>query len=346
MKRSPFLTRIIAALVTLVAFSCAGAGCGTTHASHSGGTPVPYGAPFKPAVAATGEVLQGSLRTLDGRLRTYRLYVPSSLSARRRVPLLVALHGGLGSGKQFEQISGFDGLAQANRFLVVYPDGTRLRGLKHSCVWNAGGCCGAAEQSRGNVNDVRFISLLIDRLEREYRVDRERVFVTGHSNGAMLGLRLACQLSDKVDAVAVQSGTLFIDSCRPRRPVSVLEIHGTADQNVPIDGGKGSKDVSGSVYPPPEQGLETLAAADRCRRGPLTSGDPKNHALSYEVWRPCTGGTVVEWIKVAGASHAWMGHRSSSLLARIVSRRLSGKPYMGFDSSAAIWSFLSAHPRR
>jgi polyhydroxybutyrate depolymerase len=333
-------------LAGLVAFSCVGAGCGTTHASNSGGAPVPYGAPFKPAVAAAGEVLRGSLRTPDGRVRTYRVYVPNSLPAQRRVPLLVALHGGLGSGKQFEQISGFDGLAQANRFLVVYPDGTRVRGLKNSCVWNAGGCCGAAEQARGNLNDVRFISLLIDKLEREYRVDRKRVFVNGHSNGAMLGLRLACQLSDTVDAVAVQSGTLFIDSCRPRHGVAVLEIHGTADQNVPINGGKGPKDVSGKVYPPPEQGLETIAAADRCSRGSLTSSDPKNHALTYEVWRPCSGGTVVEWINVAGASHAWMGHRPSSVFARIVSRRLSGKPYMGFDSSAVVWSFLSAQPRR
>jgi polyhydroxybutyrate depolymerase len=331
-------------VAALVAFS--GAACGTMHASNSGGAAIPYGAPYKPAVAATGEVLQGSLVTPDGRARTYRLYIPSGLSTKRPLPLLIALHGGGGSGAQFEKISGFDGLAQANRFLVVYPDGTKTRGLLGGRVWNAGGCCGIAEQARENVNDVRFISLLIDRLERQYHVDRKRVFVTGHSNGAMLGLRLACQLSDKVDAVAVQSGTLFIGGSHPRHAVAVLEIHGSADQNVPIDGGKGPKDISGSVYPPPERGLETLAASDGCRAGPLTFGDKKNHDLSYEVWRPCAAGTVVEWIKVAGASHAWMGHRAASILARIVSRRLAGKPYMGFDSSAAVWSFLSAHPRR
>lgn len=304
------------------------------------------GVPYKPAVAATGEVLQRSIVMPDGQVRTYRLYVPNGLSSERALPLLIALHGGGGSGAQFEQISGFDGLAQSNRFLVVYPDGTKTRGLLGGRVWNAGGCCGIAEQSQDNVNDVQFISKLIDRLERQNSIDRRRVFVTGHSNGAMLGLRLACQLSGKIDAVAVQSGTLFIPGCHPSRPVAVLEIHGTSDQNVPIDGGKGPKDISGSVYPPPLDGLETLAAQDGCRRGPVDSTDTKNSNLTYEVWRPCAAGTLVEWIRVAGAGHAWMGHRAHSILARIVSRRLSGRPCMGFDSSAAVWSFLSAHPRR
>ena len=344
MKLRLFLTRVSTALLALVAFACAA--CGTTHASNSGGTPILNGAPYKPAVAATGKVLQGSLRTPDGRVRTYRLYLPSGLPAKRALPLLIALHGGGGSGAQFEKLSGFDGLAQANRFLVVYPDGTKTGGLLGGRVWNADGCCGVAEQSRENVNDVQFISMLIDRLERDYSIDPRRVFVTGHSNGAMLGLRLACQLSDKVDAVAVQSGTLFVPNCRPSHPVAVLEIHGSADQNVPIDGGEGPKDLSGSVYPPPEQGLETLAARDSCRRGPVTSTDSKNSDLTYEVWSRCLPGTVVEWIKVAGAAHPWMGHRASSLRARIVSRRLSGRPYMRFDSSAAVWSFLSAHPHR
>ncbi len=272
------------AIATLPVIAVATLACaGPSGASGASGV-VPHGAPIRPAAAAVGTVVQGSLRTPDGRLRTYRVYVPRSLPAHRPVPLLVALHGGGGSGAQFERNSGFDGLAESNRFLVVYPDGTPAGRIPGLDVWNAGGCCGAAEQARGNVDDVRFISLLIARLERKFHVDRSRVFATGHSNGAMLGLRLACRLSGKIAGVAVQSGTLFVDRCTPAHPVSVLEIHGTADQHVPIDGGKGPKDISGAVYPPPVQGLETLAARDHCRRGPATSVDSKNHDLTYETW--------------------------------------------------------------
>lgn len=325
------------AAVAAVTLACAGP-------SGAAGPPrvVPHGAPIKPARAAVGTVVRGALRTPDGRVRTYRVYVPRSLPAHRRVPLLVALHGGLGSGAQFERNSGFDGLAESNRFLVVYPDGTPAGRLAGADVWNAGGCCGTAEQAREDVHDVRFISLLIARLERRFDVDRSRVFATGHSNGAMFALRLACRLSGKIAGVAVQAGTLFVHRCAPAHPVAVMEIHGTADQHVPIDGGKGPKEISGAVYPPPVQGLETLAARDRCRRGPETSVDAGNHDLTYETWRSCRARTIVEWVKVRGASHAWMGHPASSRLAE----RLAGKPYMRFDSSAAVWSFLSAHPRR
>ncbi|MGD0273122.1 MAG: PHB depolymerase family esterase [Gaiellaceae bacterium] len=317
----------IAVCAALALSSGAGAAPRAAGASTGGGL-VPYGAPIKPAVEATGTVVKGSLRTPDGRRRTYRLYVPRSLSRKKHVPLLVALHGRGGSAKNFENNSGFDGLAEANRFLIVYPDGTWSSDEAGGRVWNAGGCCGSAQQKLDNVNDVRFVSLLIDEVESEYNVNQKRVFAAGHSNGAMMGLRLACQLSNKVVAVAVQSGTLFVNKCRYRKPGAVLEIHGSADSFVPIDGGVGSMDPSGVDFPPPRQGLKKLAASNGCRRGTLTSTDADDPDLSYEIWRHCKAGAIVEWVKVEGAGHAWMPSSSSS-----------------FDSSAAAWSFLSAHPR-
>jgi polyhydroxybutyrate depolymerase len=264
------------------------------------------------------------------------------LPRHRRVPLLIALHGGLGSGAQFEQQTDFDGLAEANGFIVVYPDGTPVRPGSDEEVWNAGACCSVASQSERNVNDVGFISALITKLEGRFDIDRHRVYVTGHSNGAMLGERLACQLSNKVVAIAVQSGTLVTDKCTPSDPVAVLEIHGTADQNVPIDGGVGTKGLNKEDYPAPVDALTTLAGQDGCPSGAATQSDPSNPAVTLEIWRPCRDDTIVEWAKVAGANHAWMGHpasRASEILD-------GGLPYMGFDSSAAVWSFLAAHPRQ
>jgi polyhydroxybutyrate depolymerase len=326
MKSMRFLIAFGAALASLAAFSCAGATSEVAAASTKNGV-VPYGAPIKSAVTATGEKVRGRIRTPDGLVRTYRLYVPRSLT-KRSAPLLVAMHGRGGSAKGFESSSGFDGLAEANRFLVAYPDGTFSSDEVGGRVWNAGGCCGSARQAFDNVNDVRFISLLIDKIESEYNVNQKRVFAVGHSNGAMMGFRLACQLSNKIVAVGLQSGTLFVNKCRYKKPVAVLEIHGTDDQFVPIEGGVGPMDPAPVDFPPPRDGLKKLAASNHCQVGTLTSTDPDDPDLSYEVWRHCKAGALVRWIKVDGAGHAWMPSSSSS-----------------FDSSAAIWSFLAVHPR-
>ena len=117
-----------------------------------------------------------------------------------------------------------------------------------------------------------------------------------------------------------------------------MEIHGTDDQNIPING-EGDAWRSGVTLPPPVVALETLAAADGCDPRVIT-GDVSNRAVTIETWGSCTHSTSVEWVKVAGANHAWMGHRGTPGSVLLV-----GEPYLGFDSSAAVWSFLAAHPR-
>ena len=325
------------AIVAALATGASEDASATVHGSTAVRPYVPGGAPARPAVAPRGRRIDARLQ-VDGSTRTYHLYVPRSLPDRA-VPLLVALHGGLGSGTQFEQNTDFDGLAEANGFIVVYPDGTPTGYGPDRLVWNAGGCCGRAEANRDDVDDVAFIRALIGHLESTYRIDPDRVFVTGHSNGALLAFALACQLSTMVDAIAVQAGALMEPSCHPAAPVSVMEIHGTDDQNIPINGGKGTRGVSGVTFPPPVVALETLAAADGCA-SPVVTGDVSNRAVSIETWGSCTRSTSVEWVKVAGANHAWMGHRGTPGSVLLV-----GEPYLGFDSSAAVWSFLAAHPR-
>ena len=306
------------------------------------GPVVPYGAPIKPAVAPRGTRSFGTVVIAGTTVRSYQLYVPRSLPKRTAVPLLVALHGGLGSGSQFEQNSGFDGLAEANTFIVVYPNGTPIRrAAPNRLVWNGGGCCSVAAQDRNDVNDVGFVSSLITKLESRYHIDTRRVFAAGHSNGAILAERLACQLSSKVVAIGIQAGDLFVDRCAMAHPVAALEIHGTQDQNIPLNGGYGPRSLSRTDFPPPVDGLKSIATQDTCPPTPTTTSDASNPAVHVQVWQPCSRGTVVEWAIVTGANHAWMGHPASP-----GTQALIGPPYLGFDSSAAVWSFVSAHPRR
>ncbi len=294
------------------------------------------------AAEPIGHTLSGQITTPDGRTRTYRVYVPASLPAFRPAPLLIALHGGMGSAEQFQANSGFDGLAEANRFIVVYPDGVGMgrwfdRGPQ---TWNGGYCCGPAVAR--NVDDVGFIRQLIDTMQARYRIDRSRVVVSGHSNGAILAYRLACELSDSVVAIGVQAGSLGVPSCTPRRPVAVFHLHGTADTNHPIDGGFGNG-LAQVNFRSAISSVTALAEANRCIMRPQTTAvvTPSNPDLTVTTWSRCLGNAEVRFVAVAGASHAWMGHPATSPDAE----RLVGRPYPDLDASRAIWSFLASHPR-
>lgn len=293
----------------------------------------------RPAVDPSGRVTAATVRTADGLVRTYRLYVPTTMRAGERVPLLVALHGGLGWGEQFERNSGFDGLAESNGFIVVYPDGTNARpGSTTLLTWNGGICCGAAAER--NVDDVGFIRVVLDELERTQPIDTSRVFATGHSNGAILAYRLACELSERISAIGVQAGVLGVP-CAPTRPVSVFHLHGLADTNIPIDGGRGSG-VAGIEFPPPRRAPQAFVEIDRCAAPPVDAVDPTNTDVVARTWSGCAEERTVRFVTVTGASHAWMGHAGVS--ARSTS--LVGVPYERLDASRAIWSFLAAQPPR
>jgi polyhydroxybutyrate depolymerase len=298
---------------------------------------------FDPAAAVgrrSSGTSRGSFVTPDGRTRTYRLHVPPSLPRHRPVPLLVALHGGFGSGHQFASSSGFDHLADEQGFIVVYPDGTPIRAsgaLADARVWNGGRCCGPAVAEQ--VDDVGFISQVITRISERHDIDSNRIYATGHSNGAIMSYRLACELSDRIVAIGVQAGSLEVDPCTPSRPVSVLHLHGGADRNIPLDGGRGVG-LAGIAFRPPRDAARTFARSDGCPDTSTTSTTPDNADVSVETWQPCTDGTEVHFVTVAGASHAWMGHPSPRRASA-----LTGEPYLRYDSSAAIWSFLAAHPR-
>ncbi|MCB2225027.1 MAG: polyhydroxybutyrate depolymerase [Actinobacteria bacterium] len=318
------------------------AGCG----GRSAGEPVSSGGPPEeiattgPGAAETGTtsapplpgVVEGAMATPDGRERTYRLYVPPGLAEGEAVPLLVALHGGTGSGAQFAENSGFDAVADREGFIVVYPDGTPIAGTR-ALVWNGGACCGPAREDLQDVDDVGFLSALIEALVAGYPVDADRVYVTGHSNGAIMSYRMACEAADRVTAAAFQAGTIEIGDCDPARPISVLAIHGTGDTSIPIDGGSG-QGLTQHPFASPQESIATMARLDGCDATPVESVDPENPDVTHRVWSGCDGGVTVELLLVEGASHSWMGHPAPRFLA---------EPYADLDASATVWEFLAAH---
>lgn len=291
----------------------------------------------KPAASARGTTTDHTVVSAEGLPRTYRLFVPEDLTSA--APLLLALHGGLGSGQQFEASSGLNGLATSNDFIVAYPDGVaRFLDGTGARTWNAGKCCGPAVTR--NVDDVAFLRAVVEDVANIQRVDRSRVYATGHSNGGMMAARLACEASDVFAAVGIQSATLETAGCSPHQPVSFMHIHGTADGNIPITGGNGSG-IAGVTSSPPSKAARTLSRLNDCRGKPERLRDKSNPDLILTRWKSCAPGVGVQFLSVAGAGHAWMGQPPSSPWVD----ELLGPPYRKFDSSRAIWSFLAAHPR-
>ncbi|MFN0124957.1 MAG: alpha/beta hydrolase family esterase, partial [Blastocatellia bacterium] len=185
----------------------------------------------------TGEIESGGIK------RTFLMHLPTSPPKGKPLPLVIALHGGGGQGKGINKLTGLNELADRQNFIVVYPDGIDRN-------WNDG----RSTVRRKDVDDVKFLGQLIEHLAKSYRVDRQRVYATGISNGGMMSLRLACELSDKIAAVASIAANLPAElqpRCRPARPVSVMMISGMDDPLMPFGGGDiatmGGRGMGGKV---------------------------------------------------------------------------------------------------
>jgi polyhydroxybutyrate depolymerase len=172
----------------------------------------------------------------DGITREYLVHVPKSYRGAP-APMLLALHGGGGDADFQADDSRYQLISKSEQagFIAVFPNGySRLGGML--ATWNAGGCCGGAQKN--NVDDVGFIREVIHRVEQQANVDPKRLFATGMSNGAMMSWRLACE-APEVRAIAPVEGTDNTTSCKPARPVPVIQFHAADDDHVPFNGGVG-----------------------------------------------------------------------------------------------------------
>jgi polyhydroxybutyrate depolymerase len=187
------------------------------------------------------------------------------------------------------------------------------------------------------LDDVGFVLAVLDQVERDLPVDRDRVYATGISNGGMLAYRLACDASDRFAAIGPVAATLVTDGCSPTEPVSVLHIHGLVDGNVPFDGGLPTKSfqLNPPVYRPVRESLDVFVRAAACRPTPRvrTQG-----VVTTERWRGCTGRSAVELVTIADGGHSWPGGQQ---MARVLD-----PPSSALDATQAIVDFFAAHPRR
>jgi polyhydroxybutyrate depolymerase len=151
----------------------------------------------------------------------------------------------------------------------------------------------------------------------------------------MLAFRLACERPADIAAVAPVAGSVEVVPCRSERPPSVLAIHGDADRNHPLEGGRGERAVSGVAYRPLREGMDALAAAGGCSSEPT---EEIRGAVTVLDWPGCRDGRTVEARIVAGADHPWPGSDPLRNPAEA-----QGAPSQALDATQEVVDFLLAH---
>ena len=270
------------------------------------------------AWAASGD--QTNTIDVAGRTREYILHVPADYGGKAQLPLVIVLHGATQGAASAERMSGMSALADKEGFIAVYPNGTGKLP-----TWNAGNCCGYAESNK--VDDIGFLRGLIGMLEKEYRIDPKRIYVTGISNGAMMSYRAACEMSDVVAAVAPVEGAQNVP-CKPSAPVSVIVFHGTADRLVPYDGGSTPYQVG--PHRTDTSVAETVAfwvKQDGCSATPKRDELAGAHVATYSG---CEKGSGVALYTIPGGHHMWPG------------LSISGNT---LPATELMWKFFALHPK-
>lgn len=272
--------------------------------------------------------------------RTYVAVVPPQAPAQA-APLVIALHGFGGSGENILTQGRWRETAARHGFIVLAPDGAveksgrRPRFRTNPRSWNAGPATGSPASAR-NVDDSGFLRALIELWVAAGRVDPDRVYVTGFSNGAAMSFRAGADLSDVVAAIAPVSNGLLTNVDRLAAPVSLLMMWGEADPLNPIAGGRVVRATAEVDRPSADASFARWSALLGCRGGPdLTTPRP---GVLLTRHRTCDGGAETRLYRVAGLGHQWPGGRVSL-------RLVSGPGSDAIDASETIWTFFAKHRR-
>jgi polyhydroxybutyrate depolymerase len=254
-----------------------------------------------------------------GIYRSYRLYVPAAYNGTTARPLILNLHGYTSTAQAQQLYSNFEPIADTANFLMVYPQGTMYMGQPY---WNAG-------LNPGGVDDVQFLSELIDTISAGYNIDANSVYSCGMSNGGYMSQSLACELNNKVAAIASVTGSMFTSqhaSCFPTRPVPVMQISGTSDGTVNYNGGAGYLAIDSVV--------KFWVDINNCNPSAVFNAVPNTSTsdgctAEHYVYNGGDLGSSVELYKIIGGGHTWPG-----------SPYIIGTTNQDVNASRMIWLFF------
>lgn len=275
--------------------------------------------------------------------RSYLVHVPPARETLAPLPLVVAIHGAFETAKDMEERSGFSNLADKKGFVVVYPNGFGLFGLLQH--WNAGHCCGKA--AADGVDDVGFLTEVIEDVEERLPIDPNRIYMVGFSNGGMLAYRFAAEKTGTLAALATLAATIGSTSSGaeplwrlpdPKAPLPLITFHGLADEAIPAQGG---------ISPPRGGDPSFLSVKDSTNFWIRNNGcdpDPflaeiRNGDVRKQTWQGCRQDAEVVLYLMENWGHVWPGYHYTHSLN-------SENPMKDFDASEIIWAFFQNHVQK
>ena len=269
-------------------------------------------------ISYSQQTINGSI-THGGLTRTYILYVPASYSASTPAPLVFNFHGYTSNATEQMFYGDFRSIADTAGFLLVHPMGT-LDGSGQP-YWNSGW--------GGTVDDIGFTSALIDSLSLTYSINQDRVFSTGMSNGGFMSYTLACELSDRIAAIASVTGAMNLNqssTCNASHQMPVLEIHGTSDATVAYIGASWIEATSNT--------LNYWATFNNCAIPAIMTPVPNINltdgcTAEHYIYPNGLNGVEVEHYKIIGGGHTWPG---APFTVGVTNRDI--------DASIKIWEFF------
>jgi polyhydroxybutyrate depolymerase len=262
--------------------------------------------------------------TVVSTARAYSKFIPSSYSKDTSLPLVVLLHGYGATGAMQESYMKFESVAETNKFILVYPDGTVDSSGRR--FWNATDAC--CDFLSDVADDVYLLSILKE-MESSYSIDAKRIYFVGHSNGGFMSYRMACKYPDRIAAIASLAGASYFKTtdCGAKSSVSVLQVHGTKDETILYDGGQ----ILGTSYPGAVASASQWATFNQCTQNAVTRSskfdlEPNitGDETSVTAWTNCQNSSEVELWTMEGAAHI---------------------PTLKSTFATKIWEFFAAHPK-
>ncbi len=281
------------------------------------------------------ESLKGSI-VVNGLERDFYYHLPENFKKKEHLPLLIALHGGGGSGRSIMLHSNFNYISDRERFIVLYPNGIK----RH---WNDGRKKKVYYAHRKNIDDVGFISKLMDFFIEKFNADRDRIYVVGMSNGGLMTFKLTCEIPEKITAIATVSASMSVNlvkNCKKNFPLPVLLINGTEDSIIRWGGGeiRFFGYGLGEVIAIPDL-VNYWIKRNGCdvifKKRYLPDKDSGDGTKVY-VRRFLNSKTEIEVLQyvIEGGGHSWPGG------FRYMPEFLTGKICRDIDGGEVIWNFF------
>lgn len=256
----------------------------------------------------------------DGETRSYILYVPEIYEETEEVPLILCFHGYGSSAEIISQYANFQEIADTENFIIAFPQGAVHDNSTH---WNIEGWI-----QNSPYDDLSFTELLIDEILSEYSINQDRIYSTGMSNGGFMSFLLACQLSNKIAAVASITGSISpqnLEDCSPEKFIPFLQIHGTLDNVIPYEFPVNYTESIPTL-------LNYWTTFNECSEEVIFEELPNTSTTDFSTvekytYKDCTNGIENIHYKVIGGGHDWPGAWGN----------------MDIDATKEIWEFFKSY---